>query len=87
MVGNYAMMLDAAGVLLVLIWTSMMSALEMQRTWSGKSESTRKSRINVDDSFTVVKLMVWLTCYSERTSKRLFRKAEIQWVTSSGSCS
>ena len=45
------MMLDAAGVFVVLIWTSMMSALEMQGTWSGKSESTRKSRMNVDVSF------------------------------------
>jgi len=67
------MVLDTAGVFLVLIWISMMPALEMQRTWSGKSESTRKSRINVDVSFTVVKLMIWLTCYNERTSKGLLR--------------
>ena len=39
---NYAMALGVAGVLLVLIWTSMTPTLEMQGTWSGTSESTQR---------------------------------------------
>ena len=42
-VGNYAMVLDAAGALLVLIWTNMMPTLEIQGTWNGKSESTEST--------------------------------------------
>ena len=34
-VSSYAMVLDATGALLALIWTSMMLTLEMQGTWSG----------------------------------------------------
>lgn len=41
-VSNYAMVLDAASVLLALIWTNMMSALEMQGTRNGKSSSTKR---------------------------------------------
>ena len=37
LVSSYAMVLDATGVQLVLIWTSMMPTLEMQGTWNGKS--------------------------------------------------
>ena len=36
-VSSYAMVLDAAGVLLALIWTSMMPTLEIQRTLAGTS--------------------------------------------------
>ena len=37
LVSNYSMVLDATGVLLELIWTSMMPTLEMQGTRSGRS--------------------------------------------------
>ena len=37
LVSSYAMVLDAIGVLLALIWTSMMPMLEMQGTWNGRS--------------------------------------------------
>ena len=36
-VSSYAMVLDATGVLLALIWTSMMPTLEMQGTRNGRS--------------------------------------------------
>ena len=36
-VSSYSTAPDAAGVLLALIWTSMMSTLEMQGTQSGRS--------------------------------------------------
>ena len=34
---SYAMVLDVTGVLLALIWTSMMPTLEMQGTRNGRS--------------------------------------------------
>ena len=37
LLSSYAMALDAAGVLLALIWSSMMISLEMQGTRSGRS--------------------------------------------------
>ena len=36
-VSSYAMVLDATGVQLALIWTSMMPMLEMQGTRNGRS--------------------------------------------------
>ena len=36
-VSSYAMVLDTAGVLLALTWTSMMPTLEMQGRRSGRS--------------------------------------------------
>ena len=36
-VSSYAMVLDATGVLMALIWTSMMPTLEMQGIRSGRS--------------------------------------------------
>ena len=36
-VSSYAMVLDATGVLLALIWTNMMPTLEMQGTRNGRS--------------------------------------------------
>ena len=36
-VSSYAMVLDATGVLLALIWTSMVPTLEMQGMRNGKS--------------------------------------------------
>ena len=37
LVNSYAMVLDATGELLALIWTSMMPMLEMQGTQNGRS--------------------------------------------------
>ena len=42
LVSSYAMVLDATGVLLALIWTSMMPTLEMQGTRSGRSSRTQR---------------------------------------------
>ena len=41
-VSSYAMVLDATGVLLELIWTSMMPTLEMQETRNDRSERPRR---------------------------------------------
>ena len=40
-VSSYAMVLDATGVPLALIWTSMMPALEMQGTRSSRSSRNK----------------------------------------------
>ena len=42
LVSSYAMVLDATGVLMALIWTSMMPTLEMQGTRSGTSSCTQR---------------------------------------------
>ena len=39
---SYATVLDATGVLLALIWTSMVPTLEMQETRNGRSERPRR---------------------------------------------